>query len=439
MGSNRPQVYRKYDHRLKALVARTGDRELLRRMNIPASTARSWRNQRPARVVTHEALNLDAPMLQARILELESKCSEFEARLELHVDAKRLLSWNLGSARIPGAEIKERCLAAIEQARRRVPLARCLEAVGLSLARYKSWMLRRRRCRLQDYSSCPKLSPTKLTADEVATMGEMVADPCYVHFPVRALALHAARIGKVVASPVTWRRRIRLHNWKRPRKRVYPARPKVGVRASRPNEIWHIDVTMLRLLDGTRAAVHVCLDNFSRYVLAWRVGRTPTALGTRALLLAALSRAQKLGTLPDAPRVVCDAGVENINAEVDALVGEGLIVREIAQVEVDYSNSMVEAFFRSAKHNFLYNIPLPFLEALSGRMAFYVREYYETMPHAAFRGATPEEIYAGNWRALVEASTRRAFQAAASRRALHHGRLDACAECSVTAGEVIAA
>ena len=439
MGSNRPQVYKKYDHRLKALVARTDDREIVARLKIPASTVRSWRGGEPDRVVTHEVVVMDAPALQARILELESKCAELEARLELHAEAKRLLGWGLGSVRIPGTELKEKLLGVIESASRHAPLALCLDTVGLSFARYKSWMLRRRRCRLQDYSSCPKLSPTKLTADEVATMREMIADPRYEHFPVRSLALHAARMGKVVASPATWQRRVRRHGWKRPRKRVYPARPKIGVRASQPNEIWHIDVTMLRLLDGTRAAVQVCLDNFSRYVLAWRVARTPTALGTRTLLLAALSRARELEALPGVPRVVCDAGVENLNAEVDSLIGEGRIVREVAQVEVDYSNSMVEAFFRSAKHNFLFNAPLPSLEALSDRMAFYVREHNERMPHAAFRGTTPEETYAGSWRPLVESATRRAFQTAASRRALHHGRLDACAECPVAAGELIAA
>ena len=36
---------------------------------------------------------------------------------------------------------------------------------------------------------------------------------------------------------------------------MYPAKPKVGIRASRSNEIWHLDVTILRLLDRTRLAL----------------------------------------------------------------------------------------------------------------------------------------------------------------------------------------
>ncbi len=45
--------------------------------------------------------------------------------------------------------------------------------------------------------------------------------------------------------------------WRRPRLRLYPAKPKVGLRTGAPNEAWHIDVTIIRSLDGTKA-----YDNF---------------------------------------------------------------------------------------------------------------------------------------------------------------------------------
>jgi len=32
--------------------------------------------------------------------------------------------------------------------------------------------------------------------------------------------------------------------------------PKVGLRTTRANELWHIDTNVIRLLDGTRAYVH---------------------------------------------------------------------------------------------------------------------------------------------------------------------------------------
>jgi len=57
------------------------------------------------------------------------------------------------------------------------------------------------------------------------------------------------------------------------------------LRASRPNEIWHIDTTLIRLLDGSRACLHAVIDNFSRRILAWKVTATFDAGATAEILL----------------------------------------------------------------------------------------------------------------------------------------------------------
>jgi len=85
---------------------------------------------------------------------------------------------------------------------------------------------------------------------------------------IRRLALHAQCIGRVFAHPGTWCKLIRERGWRRPRLRLYPAKPKVGLRTQAPNEAWHIDVNVLKLLDGNKAYVHAVIDNCSRRILA---------------------------------------------------------------------------------------------------------------------------------------------------------------------------
>jgi transposase InsO family protein len=75
----------------------------------------------------------------------------------------------------------------------------------------------------------------------------------------------------VFVSPSRWRRLIRERGWIRPRHRGYPAKPKEGIRASKPNEYWHIDVTVIKLLDGTRRYLRAVIDNFSRRNLEWKL------------------------------------------------------------------------------------------------------------------------------------------------------------------------
>jgi hypothetical protein len=79
------------------------------------------------------------------------------------------------------------------------------------------------------------------------------------------------------AIPATACRRLHLGSprprawWLRPRRCLYAAKPREGIRASRPNGYWHLDVTVIKLLDGTRTYLHAAMDNFNRRILAWKL------------------------------------------------------------------------------------------------------------------------------------------------------------------------
>lgn len=221
-----------------------------------------------------------------------------------------------------------------------------------------------------------------------------VASPTTIRWSPRAGSAELSAdltdsVGKVFASASTWSKKIRERGWRRPRNRVYPATPKVGIRASTPNEIWHIDVTVIRLLDGTKMFLHGLIDNFSRRILAWRICEKLDPTTTVALLRDA---ATNLGLTP---KRVTDSGVENVNRDVDALIKDGVIRRVLALVEVTYSNSIIEAYWRSLKHRWLFLNSLDNRKSLEKLVTFHVEQHNSTMPHSAFRLQTPDEIYFG--------------------------------------------
>ncbi len=151
---------------------------------------------------------------------------------------------------------KAALLRAIKRASRALPLRSALRVVRLSPSRYYSWRQVEDGCDLDDQPSCPRVRPTRLTAMEIESMRKLAESGDHRHMSLRALAFHAQRIEKVVASPSTWYRLARKLAWGRPRRRLYPAKPKIGIRASTPGELLHLDVTIIRLLDGTRAYLH---------------------------------------------------------------------------------------------------------------------------------------------------------------------------------------
>jgi hypothetical protein len=74
---------------------------------------------------------------------------------------------------------------------------------------------------------------------------------------------------------------------------------------------------------------------------------------TKVLIEKALEVANRLCGNVNIPNLFTDDGTENQNRDVDALIEAGRIIRTIAQIDVEFSNSMIEALFRSLKHRWL--------------------------------------------------------------------------------------
>ena len=149
-------------------------------------------------------------------------------------------------------------------------------------------------------------------------------------------------------------------------------------------------MTLIRLLDGTRAYIHAVIDNFSRRILAWKVMPSFDPGNTAELLLTASAN-----LTDETPTLLADGGVENFNSAVDKLVDSGILKRLLAMTEITFSNSLIESWWRSLKHQWLYLNALDTVSAVDRLVAFYVDEHNSRLPHSAFRGQTPDEMYFG--------------------------------------------
>ena len=197
------------------------------------------------------------------------------------------------------------------------------------------------------------------------------------------------------------------------------------MRASRPNELWHIDVTVLKLRGGTKAYLSAVIDNFSRRILAWRLSERISAANS-VIVLCQAQRALESGV--PAPTLMADDGSENFNSQVDALVEDGTLRRVLAQRDVLSSNSMIEAWWRQLKHNWLYLNEFEGMTQLRSLIEFYVAEHNGKIPHSAFDGQTPDEMYFGTGEGVPQRLADARAEARARR--LAENRERRCAVCA---------
>jgi putative transposase len=106
----------------------------------------------------------------------------------------------------------------------------------------------------------------------------------------------------------------------------------------------------------------------------------------------------------------------------------------LAQIDIVESNSILEAWWRSLRHQWLYLNTLDTPAAVRSLVAFYVQQSNEVMPHSALNGRTPDEAY------FVRAENIPA-KLATARKVARTERLDAnralsCAACTATGTSV---
>ena len=302
--ADQARIRRTYDHRLRDLIQVTGDTQLATRRGIPHSTARAWLRLPARDVVTLDVMDMTEATLRQEVLNLRRRNERLVAILRLVVVLVKVSGVTLARRRVHDDRKKDLILRAVDRRGESLSLKSALRVLGLSTTRYHSWK-RSDSCGLEEEGIivCPRRSPQQLTVSETRSIKEIATSEEYRHVPTGNLAVLAQRLGKVFASPATWYRLIQQHRWRRPRRRVYPAKPKIGIRASRPNEIWHVDTTIIRTLDGTRVYLQGVIDNFSRRILGWKISTSFEPGSTVTILCEA---AAHVSSSSDPPTLLAD-------------------------------------------------------------------------------------------------------------------------------------
>lgn len=302
----------------------------------------------------------------------------------------KMFPFHLSYRRVPSAEEKEELMAFIHSFEE-LPLTRKLSLISLSKSRYYHWQKKKYHdeC-LGDYSSCPKRSPKRLTFQEISEIRALVERTDLNYMSITSLYWYGRRQKIIHLSISTWFKYI--HKYKMLdglEKRRWHRPDKLGLKANKPNQIWHIDMTQIKLASGKRVYLQVILDNYSRYVVAWRLFDKVNGLGTKSLIKEAkekLHAAEKI-------HLVSDGGTENVNRVVREYVTGNLMKHEVAQIDIDFSNSMIEAFFKGLKQYCVYKNELGEFAFAMEVISQYIEKYNHQIPRHIFQGMTPIERF----------------------------------------------
>ncbi|HYC83583.1 MAG TPA: DDE-type integrase/transposase/recombinase, partial [Chryseosolibacter sp.] len=267
-----------------------------------------------------------------------------------------------------------------------IGIRNALSFFDISVSTFRQWCLETQaECFQSAFGTCNRIYQNQLSRTEVVKMKEKLTSLDFRYWPVSSIAYYALRHNVLPVSLNTWYKYARKLGISRTKALSRRKKNAQSVRAVRPHEIWHADVTEFTTDDGVRNYIYLVADNYSRKILTWLVAPKVKADFRRVTIVNALSEL----TTSTPVTLITDCGPENSLVELIRSVPME-INHQKALLDVHYSNSLIEAHNKLLKYNYLYNMTVRDPNHLNETLRWVIADY-NNRPHVSLDGLTPNE------------------------------------------------
>lgn len=358
---------------------------------IPRSTRSDWKKQNLSALIGAEyALflenNIQLAVDRNKYRKLDVMCTAIHI---VYITLTKVIQ-SVRSPKKLYRNNKELIINGIDKVEKKIGLRSALDFFQVSYQQYYTW---KRNCPISPFGWCRKKQPLQLTSKEVRIMKEFY----YTYGPKgwKLPSIHAAilRSGKAFFSLSTmyaYAHQLQLVSANGiSRRKKY----KKGIRAQRPLDIVHMDVTVFRTQDNVRCYLYFIQDNYSRAILGFKASLNLSAKTAYENLQEVYQKflVHRNGVTD----LITDDGPEN-KAQVRLFTNQQQNFRQlIAQKDILFSNSMVEGLNYRMKYDFLYVREILDFKHLQQQLPQMVHEYNYIKPHGVLCFLTPMEVLSG--------------------------------------------
>ena len=186
-----------------------------------------------------------------------------------------------------------------------------------------------------------------------------------------------------------------------------------------PNQLWQTDFTYLKVIGWGWFYLSTVLDDFSRYIVAWKLCTTMKAEDVTATLDQALRASGLHETEPVArPRLLSDNGSSYLAGDLAKWLGDHKIKHIRGAPYHPMTQGKIERWHQTLKNRILLeNYFLP--GDLEAQIAAFVADYNHHRYHESINNLTPADVYFGRAPTILAQRERIKRQTIANRRLQH--------------------
>lgn len=269
--------------------------------------------------------------------------------------------------------------------------------IGLTPQSFHSLKKRsQRHCTNSATGVCIKHVSGQESLTEINTMRRLLRRKRFAQWPISSVWALAVRKGMVKLSLSAWYKNNRMFQFRDKKRKWKNSKLYDPLRASYPNQIWHADITMFKTLDGVKHYVYPIVDNYSKFILSWKVHSKCNG-AVRTQTLKETIRQEFGDDLIATQRIdlIVDGGTENNNQTIEQYIKSVQIDidKKVALKDIIKSNSMVEASNKILKHRYLYRFDVLDREHLIEHLNDAIFDFNYQRPHNSLSLFTPFEVH----------------------------------------------
>lgn len=312
------------------------------------------------------------------------------------------------------ANAKTDIVDTIELVKNSIPINDAIKWFNISRATYHSYKtLVINKCATSYLDWCVKLYPQQLLKTEILIIKRYFEKTDYKYWSKASLYYLGLRNNDFSFGLTTFYKYSKLLGFTQKR-HLQPKIKYSSLKSSEPNEIWCADVTIFKTLDQKKHYIHLLIDHYSKMILGFRIENSSSPKAIKNLLQEAYLKYKTNSPT----QFVTDGGIENINNVVKDFITTTTITHLIAQKDIPFSNSQMEAINKILKHQFLLPKQLQNFEQLLPLLIFSITIYNTIRPQQRLLGNTPEETF--NGKAVLAINYNRNFNVQKAKRIEFH-------------------
>ncbi len=317
------------------------------------------------------------------------------------------------------ASEKLEIISIVEQSH--LPARRTLEQLGIPRRTFCRWYDRYLDGgpeALEDRSSAPSRVWNRIPTDIHDQIVEMALEE--TDLSPRELAVRFTDEKRYFVSEATVYRLLKAHDLiTSPAFMVIKAADAFHTRTTRPNQMWQTDFTYFKIIGWGWMYLSTVLDDYSRYIISWKLCGTMRAEDvTDTLELALAASGCDQAQVHHRPRLLSDNGPSYIAAEL----AQYIVAQNMSHVRGaplhPQTQGKIERWHQTLKNRILLeNYFLP--GDLEARIEAFVDYYNHQRYHESLNNVTPADAYFGRAEAIIQQRERIKRQTIEHRRLQH--------------------